>query len=67
VPLTGLQASAVVVDDFPGTADEDAAWQASLVQDGAAGAVILTPATDSQLVPVVDRRVVVVIDPAGPA
>ena len=54
-PLTGLQASAVVVDDFPGTADEEAAWQASLLQDGAARAVILTPATDSQLVPVVEQ------------
>jgi len=31
-----------------------AAWQASLVQGGAARAVILTPATDDQLVPVVE-------------
>jgi outer membrane protein OmpA-like peptidoglycan-associated protein len=52
-PLTGLQASAVVVDDFLGTAHEEAAWQASLLQGGAARTVILTPATDSQLVPVV--------------
>jgi outer membrane protein OmpA-like peptidoglycan-associated protein len=54
-PLTGLQASAVVVDGFPGTAGQEAAWQASLVQDGAARAVILTPATDSQLIPVVEQ------------
>jgi outer membrane protein OmpA-like peptidoglycan-associated protein len=32
-----------------------AAWQASLVQGGAARAVILTPATDDQLVPVVEQ------------
>jgi outer membrane protein OmpA-like peptidoglycan-associated protein len=52
-PLTGLQASTVVVDDFPGNTDEEAAWQASLVQSGAARAVVLTPATDDQLIPVV--------------
>ena len=50
-----LESSTVVVDDFPGTADEEAAWQASLVQDGAARAVILTPAADNQLVPVVEQ------------
>jgi outer membrane protein OmpA-like peptidoglycan-associated protein len=52
-PLTGLQASTVVVDDFPGNTNEEAAWQASLVQSGAARAVVLTPATDDQLIPVV--------------
>jgi outer membrane protein OmpA-like peptidoglycan-associated protein len=45
----------VVVDDFPGTTNEEAAWQASLVQDGAARAVILTPATDDQLASVVEQ------------
>jgi outer membrane protein OmpA-like peptidoglycan-associated protein len=50
-----LESSTVVVDDFPGTTDEEAAWQASLVQGGAARAVILTPATDDQLVPVVEQ------------
>ncbi len=50
-----LDSSTVVVDDFPGTADEEAAWQASLVQSGAARAVILTPATDDQLAPVVEQ------------
>ena len=52
-PLTGLQASTVVVEDFPGTINEEAAWQASLVQSGAARAVMLTPAIDDQLIPVV--------------
>jgi outer membrane protein OmpA-like peptidoglycan-associated protein len=50
-----LESSTVVVDDFPGSIDEAAAWQASLVQGGAARAVILTPATDNQLAPVVDQ------------
>ena len=49
----GLQASTVVVDDFPGSTAEQAAWQSSLVQDGAARAVVLTSATDDQLVSVV--------------
>ncbi len=53
-PPASLQ-STVVVDDFPGTTDEEAAWQASLVQGGAARAVILTPATGNQLAPVVDQ------------
>jgi hypothetical protein len=39
----------VVVDDFPGTDDEEAAWQAALDQSGARRAVLLTPATGSQL------------------
>jgi outer membrane protein OmpA-like peptidoglycan-associated protein len=50
-----LESSTVVVDDFGGTTDEEAAWQASLVQAGAARAVILTPATDDQLAPVVEQ------------
>ena len=45
----------MVVDDFAGSIDEEAAWQASLMQGGAARAVILTPATDNQLAPVVDQ------------
>jgi outer membrane protein OmpA-like peptidoglycan-associated protein len=52
-PLNGLQASTVVVDGFPGSTNEEAAWQASLVQSGAARAVMLTPATDDQLIAVV--------------
>jgi outer membrane protein OmpA-like peptidoglycan-associated protein len=44
-----LQGSTVVVDDFPGSDDEEAAWQAALDQSGAERAVILTPATDTQL------------------
>ena len=43
-----LIGSTVVVDDFPGTDDEEAAWQAALDQSGARRAVVLTPATDSQ-------------------
>jgi outer membrane protein OmpA-like peptidoglycan-associated protein len=53
MPAAGLQASTVVVDDFPGNTAEQAAWQSSLVQDGAARAVMLTRATDDQLVSVV--------------
>jgi outer membrane protein OmpA-like peptidoglycan-associated protein len=52
-PSTGLQASTVVVDDFPGDTSEEASWQASLVQGGATRAVILTPGADDQLIPVV--------------
>ena len=51
----GLQGSTVVIDDFPGTSDEAAAWQASLDQAGAGRAVVLTPATDDQLVPTVQQ------------
>jgi len=54
-PLSGLQASTVVVDDFPGSTNEEAAWQVGLVQGGAARAVILTPATDDQVIPVVQQ------------
>ena len=54
-PLTGLQASTVVVDNFPGTTDEEFAWQASLMQSGAARAVVLTPATADQLESVVQQ------------
>lgn len=43
-----LQGSTVVIDDFPGTDDEEAAWQAALDQGGASRTVILTPATSSQ-------------------
>ena len=53
--FTGLQGSTVVVDDFPGNSDEQAAWQASLLQNGAARAVLLTPATQEQLGPVVQQ------------
>lgn len=49
VPPAGLQASTVVVADFPGDAAGQAAWQSSLVQAGASRAVLLTPATGSQL------------------
>ncbi len=52
-PLTGLQESTVVVDNFPGGSDEESAWQASLLQGGAARAVLLTPATSDQFVPIV--------------
>jgi outer membrane protein OmpA-like peptidoglycan-associated protein len=44
-----LTGSTVVVDDFPGTDDEEAAWQAALDQNGARRAVLLTPATSDQL------------------
>jgi outer membrane protein OmpA-like peptidoglycan-associated protein len=44
-----LHGSTVVVDDFPGTGDEEAAWQAALDQAGASRTVVLTPATGNQL------------------
>ena len=44
-----LQGGTVVIDDFPGSSDEEAAWQAALDQGGARRAVILTPATGNQL------------------
>ena len=44
-----LQGSTVVVDDFPGTSDEEAAWQAALDQGGASRAVVLTSATSNEL------------------
>ena len=50
-----LQGGTVVVGDFQGTTDEEAAWQASLDQAGASRAVILTPATDNQLGPTVQQ------------
>ena len=53
VPAVGLQDSTVVVNDFPGSTGEQAAWQSSLLQDSAARAVVLTPATRDQLVSVV--------------
>jgi outer membrane protein OmpA-like peptidoglycan-associated protein len=53
VPPADLQTSDVVVDNFSGSVDEQAAWQSSLVQGGAARAVVLTPATNDQLATVV--------------
>jgi flagellar motor protein MotB len=53
MPAAGLEASTVVVNDFPGSTAEQAAWQSSLLQDGAARAVVLTPATGDQLASVV--------------
>ena len=43
----------VVVDGFSGTTEDQAAWQAQLLQGGAARAVVLTPATSGQLASVV--------------
>lgn len=50
---SGLRSSSVVVDNFPGSINEQAAWQSSLAQGGAARVVLLTPATEDQLVPAV--------------
>jgi outer membrane protein OmpA-like peptidoglycan-associated protein len=52
---SGLHGSSVVVDDFPGGIDEQAAWQSSLMQAEAVRVVLLTSATEDQLVPVVDQ------------
>ncbi len=51
----GLQGSSVVVSGFPGNVEDQAAWQSSLAQSGAAPAVVLTPATDGQLLTVVQQ------------
>lgn len=52
---SGLRRSSVVVDNFPGNVDQQAAWQSSLMQSGAARVVLLTPVTEDQLVPVVQQ------------
>ncbi len=51
----GLRGSTVVADDFPGGISEEAAWQASLLQTGASRVVLLTSATDDQMVAVIDE------------
>jgi outer membrane protein OmpA-like peptidoglycan-associated protein len=43
----------VVVNDFPGSSEDQATWQAHLLQAGAARAAVLTPATSGQLASVV--------------
>jgi outer membrane protein OmpA-like peptidoglycan-associated protein len=48
-----LHGATVVVDGFPASSREEAAWQADLVQGGARRAVVLDAAADGQLVPVV--------------
>jgi outer membrane protein OmpA-like peptidoglycan-associated protein len=53
MPPADLQGSTVVVDNFPGDSDEEDAWQAALLQGGAARAVLLTPAIDDQFTTVV--------------
>lgn len=50
-----LQASTVVVADFLGTDNAEAAWQASLDQAGARRAVVLTASTDNQLTTVIQQ------------
>lgn len=52
-PPSGLTGSTIVVDGFPGGGNEEAAWQAGLLQAGAARAVLLTPATGDQFAPTV--------------
>ncbi len=49
----GLQGCTVVVSSFPGDGDDEARWQASLLQARAARVVLLTPATGTQLPSVV--------------
>jgi outer membrane protein OmpA-like peptidoglycan-associated protein len=48
-PPGSLQASTVVVDGFPDSSTEEAAWQSSLLQAGATRVMLLTGATDDQL------------------
>jgi len=51
----GLEGTTVVVAGFPSGNGSGAAWRADLLQAGADRAVVLTPATDSQLAGVVDH------------
>ena len=44
-----LAGSTVVIADFQGTTNQEAAWQADLDQAGAVRTVVLTPATSNQL------------------
>lgn len=53
MPPADLQGSTVVLDNFPGDSDEEGAWQAALLQGGAARAILLTPAIDDQFTTVV--------------
>jgi outer membrane protein OmpA-like peptidoglycan-associated protein len=52
---SGLQGSSIVVDNFAGSSDEQAAWQSSLAQGGAVRVALLTSAAEDQLVPVVQQ------------
>jgi outer membrane protein OmpA-like peptidoglycan-associated protein len=54
-PSASLLGSTVVVADFQGASNAEAAWQASLDQAGARRAAVLTPATDDQLATVVQQ------------
>jgi outer membrane protein OmpA-like peptidoglycan-associated protein len=54
-PPADLQGSTVVIADFPGSTGEQAAWQASLLQGGAARAVLLTQGTEGQLTSIVQQ------------
>ena len=54
-PPAGLRGATVLVDDFPGTAQEEAEWRASFLRSGAAQAVMLTAATDDELPMLVTR------------
>lgn len=45
----GLRGDTIVVSSFPADGDDEAAWQASLLQAHAARVVLLTPATGDQL------------------
>ncbi len=49
VPSASLQASTIVVSDFPDSSTAEAAWQASLLQAGADRVMLLTGAIDDQL------------------
>ena len=55
VPSARLQASTVVVDDFPDSSAMEAAWQASLLQAGAGRVMLLTSAIDDRLAFVVGQ------------
>lgn len=48
-PPAGLQGATVIVDNFPGTSQEEETWRASFLRSGAARAVMLTAATDGEL------------------
>lgn len=59
-----LQASTVVVDDFPDSSAAEAAWQASLLQAGASRVMLLTGAIDDQLAFVIGQALDVTVTDA---
>ena len=54
-PPAGLHGATVIVDDFPGTSQDEAVWRDSFLRTGASRAVLLAAATDDELPVLVSR------------